>query len=387
MHFAIFPRIALEVAKHSAKSFRGTTLGYRVTASLAAMSCALLLQSNVAYAQDIVPGRTTVDALAPTLNAYERAPVVAAPSERIHEIAVGDTLSNVAQRYGVELANLAAYNQILDYNHVVLGQKLRIPPVGVTITEPAPATVTLPGADGYHVVRQGESLGAIARIHSLTLEELLALNEIDNPNLVRMGTMLRLTDKVEPPSNVTSAELAVVTYTVQAGDTLSEIAQRYRTSTEQIAEDNALSGNGVHAGQTLRIYPPASALEAFGVDAPADGERKIVIDLSDQTLTAYQGEVRVLHTIVSTGKAATPTLPGEFAIYQKLKSQHMSGDDYDLPGVPWVMYYYDEFAIHGAYWHANFGIPTSHGCTNMTIPESKALFSWAPLGTRVIVQQ
>jgi lipoprotein-anchoring transpeptidase ErfK/SrfK len=44
-------------------------------------------------------------------------------------------------------------------------------------------------------------------------------------------------------------------------------------------------------------------------------------------------------------------------------------------------------AIHGAYWHANFGIPTSHGCTNMSIPESKALYSWAPLGTRVIVQE
>ena len=65
----------------------------------------------------------------------------------------------------------------------------------------------------------------------------------------------------------------------------------------------------------------------------------------------------------------------------------MSGDDYDLPGVPWVMYYYDEYAIHGAYWHANFGTPTSHGCTNMTIAEAKALYSWAPLGTKVIVQE
>jgi lipoprotein-anchoring transpeptidase ErfK/SrfK len=51
------------------------------------------------------------------------------------------------------------------------------------------------------------------------------------------------------------------------------------------------------------------------------------------------------------------------------------------------MYYYDEFAIHGAYWHSNFGFPTSHGCTNMTIPESRALFAWAPLGTPVIVQE
>jgi LysM repeat protein len=294
-------------------------------------------------------------------------------------------LSTVAKEYNVEIANLAAYNQILDYNHVVLGQKLRIPPAGVTITKPA--VETLPGADGYHVVREGDSMSAIARRYALTLEELMELNEIDEPNLVRMGTMLRVTGKVEMPSTVTAAELAVMTYTVQPGDSLSEIAQAYYTTVEQLRHDNKLSDMKISKGQELLIYPPATSLEAFGVDAPMDGERKIIIDLSEQTLTAYQGDVRVLHSLVSTGKDATPTLAGEFAIFQKLKTQHMSGEDYDLPGVPWVMYYYDEFAIHGAYWHANFGIPTSHGCTNMTIPESKALFAWAPLGTPVIVQQ
>jgi LysM repeat protein len=300
-------------------------------------------------------------------------------------IAVGDTLTNVAQRYNVEVANLAAYNQISDYNHIVIGQKLRIPPAGVTIT--APAAETLPGADGYHVVRQGESLSAIARLYFLTLEELMALNDIDNPNLVRMGTMLRLTEEVEPAAHVIQPEVEVITYTVKRGDTLSEIAQAYNTTTEQLLEDNALATEAVRVGQELHIYPPADTLAAFGVDAPADGERKIVIDLSDQSLTAYQGDVPVLYTLVSTGKADTPTRVGEFAIYQKLKTQHMTGDDYDLPGVPWVMYYDDEMAIHGAYWHANFGIPTSHGCTNMTIPESKALYAWAPIGTRVIVQE
>jgi lipoprotein-anchoring transpeptidase ErfK/SrfK len=235
-------------------------------------------------------------------------------------------------------------------------------------------------------VRKGESLSGIARLYNLTLEDLMALNEIDNPNLVQLGTMLRLTEGVEPPTTVVQPEIEVITYTVQRDDSLSAIAQEHMTTVEQLVEDNELSEATVHEGQVLNIFPPASALEAFGVDAPFDGERRIVIDLSEQSLTAYQGDVVVLYTIVSTGKDATPTLKGEFAVYQKLKTQHMSGDDYDLPGVPWVMYYYDEFAIHGAYWHANFGIPTSHGCTNMTIPESKALYSWAPIGTRVIVQ-
>lgn len=370
----------------------------RMAAGLLLAAGALLMMPHTLLAQDVAPRHVPLAEIAPEVapvvrptEANVRAPeTMANISEDVtqadvtHVIAAGDTLTNVAQRYNVTLADLAAYNQIVDLNHVMLGQELRIPPVGVTIN--VPAVRTLPGAEGYHVMRQGEALGAIARQYGVTLDELLALNEIENPNLVRMGTLLRLTAEVEAPAAARAAVANFVTYTVKQGDTLSEIAQAYATSTGQITKDNKLADPNVYAGQELRIYPPATALTAFGVDAPVDGARRIVIDLGDQTLTAYQGDVQVLHVYVSTGKAATPTLPGEFAIYQKLDSQHMTGDDYDLPGVPWVMYYFDEFAIHGAYWHANFGVPTSHGCTNMTIADAQALYRWAPLGTPVTVQ-
>lgn len=392
MYLATFDRMARPGAKQPARqTIRHSRMAISIlTGTILAVSSALLLGIDPAYAQSMPPLRAPIEEITllvdPATSSFVAGNVVAdAPTALVHVIEPGDTLSNVAQRYGVLITNLAAYNQILDHNHVVLGQKLRIPPVGETIT--APAVETVPGADGYHVVRQGDSMSAIARRFSLTLEQLMELNNIDEPNLVRMGTMLRLTDKVEMPTNVTQPELNAITYVVKAGDTLSEIAQAYNSTAEQLADDNDLSSQDVRVGQKLTIYPPATALEAFGVDAPADGARKIIIDLSDQTLSAYQGDVRVLYSIVSTGKDATPTLPGKFAIFQKLKTQHMTGEDYDLPGVPWVMYYYDEFAIHGAYWHANFGIPTSHGCTNMTIPESKALFAWAPLGTPVTVQE
>jgi LysM repeat protein len=334
-----------------------------------------------------VPRIVPLEGDADALNVVPVADAVGTPTDLIHEIVAGDTLTNVAQRYHVEPANLATYNQILDYNNVIIGQKLRIPPVGVTITEPA--EVAVPGADGYHVVRMGESLSAIARLYNMTLDELMALNDIDDPNIVQMGMMLRLIDGVESPEKAIQPELTVVTHKIKRGETLAEIAQQYYTTVAQIRADNEMTDAEpkLKVGQELRIFPPATALQAFGIDAPIDGERKIVIDLSDQSLTAYQGDVVVLHTIVSTGKASTPTRVGEFATYLKYKSQHMSGEGYDLPGVPWVMYYDDEYAIHGAYWHANFGIPTSHGCTNMTIPESKALYTWAPMGTRVIVEE
>lgn len=380
----------------------------RVTLGVLAVGSALLLQNHVASAQSVDPAQTAVTVTTPEFVAPDSsvpdnvAPESTTPAQAttaeetaiteaesaIHVIKAGDTLSNVAQRYGVEPTDLAAYNQILDYNHVVIGQKLRIPPVGVTITEAAPELLAIkPGAEGYHVIRKGESLSGIARLYNLTLEELMELNGVDNPNLVQIGTMLRLTAEVEPPTHVIVPELQAITHTVKSGDTLATIAKLYHTTDAQIRVDSKLAEDDLRVGQELQIFPPASALEAFGIDAPADGERKIVIDLSDQSLTAYQGDTVVLFSIVSTGKAATPTPPGVFAIYQKLKTQHMTGDDYDLPGVPWVMYYYDEYAIHGAYWHANFGIPTSHGCTNMTIPDSKALYSWAPIGTLVIVQE
>ena len=325
-------------------------------------------------------------------------------AETIHEIQPGENLTQIARQYKIAPADLAAYNQILDLNHIVIGQKIRIPSPrtddqpertledGLGAAEPAPAAEdsALPGSGGYHVVRQGESLGAIGRLYGISVDELLRLNGLTNPNHVLVGQLLRLTARVDAaaPLGQPAPAPADTIYVVQPGDTLTQIAQAHATSVTQIMRDNGLPNPGfVYTGQRLRIQTPAAAEQAFGVEAaPADGERWILIDLGDQTLTAYQGDVVVLHTYVSTGKPSTPTVPGTFAIYNKYASQHMTGDDYDLPGVPWVMYYDGDFAIHGAYWHANFGVPTSHGCTNMRIDEAKALYDWAPVGTRVVVE-
>jgi len=123
----------------------------------------------------------------------------------------------------------------------------------------------------------------------------------------------------------------------------------------------------------------------FRTDAPADGKRWIAVDISDQSLTAWQGDVPVFQTTVSTGKPGFHTLPGTFAVYLKFEKTRMRGVDYDTPDVPWTMYYDGDFAIHGAYWHDNFGTPVSHGCVNVRVPEAKALFEWAEIGTEIVV--
>lgn len=141
---------------------------------------------------------------------------------------------------------------------------------------------------------------------------------------------------------------------------------------------------------TVTDTAPAAAADTpvvFRTDAPADGKRWIEVDISDQKLTAWQGDVPVFETTVSTGKPGWRTLPGRFAVYRKYEQTRMRGADYDTPDVPWTMYYSGGFAIHGAYWHNNFGTPVSHGCVNLRVPEAKALYEWAPMGTEVVVNQ
>ena len=130
------------------------------------------------------------------------------------------------------------------------------------------------------------------------------------------------------------------------------------------------------------ISTPSS--EPLGQGVP-DGKRWIEVDINHQTLTAWQGDTPVLKTQVSTGKPGYETVTGTFYINTKLRYAHMIGPDYNTPDVPWTMYYYQGFAVHGAYWHNNFGRPVSHGCVNMRVNESKLLFAWASIGTEVVV--
>jgi hypothetical protein len=123
--------------------------------------------------------------------------------------------------------------------------------------------------------------------------------------------------------------------------------------------------------------------------------KRIVVDRSDQTLVAYDefGEVFMEETI-STGRDSTPTPRGTFTVFRKTPSRYMQGplpgistDYYDLPGVPWNMYFTEQGgAIHGAYWHDKFGQQWSHGCVNLPVEKARELYLWAEVGTQVIIR-
>lgn len=134
----------------------------------------------------------------------------------------------------------------------------------------------------------------------------------------------------------------------------------------------------------LSIGAPAARPAGVG-----DGERWINVNLSTQTLVAYEGDAPVYEAFISSGLPQWPTVTGQFRTYMKYESQTMNGYllgyDYYLPDVPYVMYFYEDYAIHGTYWHNNFGTPMSHGCVNVSTPDAGWLFNWAPVGTLVNV--
>jgi lipoprotein-anchoring transpeptidase ErfK/SrfK len=121
--------------------------------------------------------------------------------------------------------------------------------------------------------------------------------------------------------------------------------------------------------------------------APAvnpDGKRFLVV-LSQQMLYAYEGDTLVRSTKVSTGTWRTPTVTGTYHIYLRYTSARMRGPGYDLPNVPYVMYFYKGYGMHGTYWHNNFGTPMSHGCVNMPTSEAEWAYYWSDYGTPVVV--
>ena len=308
---------------------------------------------------------------------------IAAQGTTTHIVQRGETLSQIARRYGTTVGTLMQVNGLRNANFVWWGQRLRIPSSHST---PAPST-----ARGYHIVQRGETLSQIARRYGTTVSALMQANGLRNPNFVWWGQRLRLpgsasTPTSPPPSTTTR------THVVQRGETLARIALRYGTTVTTLVRANGLpNANRIYVGQRLTIPAAGSAPAPAPAPSPPaaapTGGKWIDIDLSSQRLTAYVGNTAVQIITVSTGLPRTPTPRGRYTIRYKVRSTPMSGPGYYLPGVPWVMVFYGAYSIHGTYWHNNFGVPMSHGCVNMKISQAKWLFNWAPRGTLVVVHQ
>jgi lipoprotein-anchoring transpeptidase ErfK/SrfK len=248
----------------------------------------------------------------------------------------------------------------------------------------APALPVSASGSIVHVVQPGENLFRIALRYGTTYSSLATANGIANPNRIYVGQRLVIPGSGSAPSP--SPAPSGQTYTVQRGDTLSAIALRFGISMWSLVQVNGISNPSlIYVGQVLRI--PSGASPAPPAPSPAPtGSRWIDVNLSAQRVTAYEGNTPVRTTLASTGLPATPTPTGQYYIYVKYVSTLMTGPGYYLPNVPYTMYFYRGYGLHGTYWHSNFGYPMSHGCINLPTSEAQWLFNWASVGTLVNIQ-
>ncbi len=120
----------------------------------------------------------------------------------------------------------------------------------------------------------------------------------------------------------------------------------------------------------------------LGTTSEDGAEKWIDVSLSEQKVRAWEGNKLVMEFPISSG-LWSPTPVGTFNIWSKTRSQSMVGGSkdmgtyYNLPNVPNNMFFYQGYAIHGAYWHNNFGHPMSHGCVNSPLASAAQIFEWA----------
>ncbi len=178
-------------------------------------------------------------------------------------------------------------------------------------------------------------------------------------------------------------------YVVKEGDTLGLIARKHGITIAALKKANNLTADRIYVGQKLRIpvkATPQKNQPTSHFKGP-NAYKWIEVDISQQRLYAHENGQVVFTTLVSTGIAGHRTPLGQFRIWAKVRRQTMSGPGYNLPNVQWVMYFAGENAIHGTYWHHNFGHPMSHGCVNVTNKAARWLYNWAPMGTIVVVHR
>jgi LysM repeat protein len=183
-------------------------------------------------------------------------------ADTVYVVQRGDTLFSIATRFGVSLSALASANGISNLNLIFVGERLTIPGAGDNGGGGGGSTNPPPTSGGStYIVQRGDTLGLIAVRFGVSLGDLIAVNNIANPNLVFVGQVLTIPGAGgggagnNPPPQPTTAPppAAGGTYTVQGGDTLWAISQRFGVTVADIMSANGLNSTLIFVGQVLTI--------------------------------------------------------------------------------------------------------------------------------------
>jgi lipoprotein-anchoring transpeptidase ErfK/SrfK len=329
----------------------------------------------------------------------------------------GDSLRKIAGKCETTLANLVAWNpSITNIDRIYVGQRINLskpemtsqavfisPTSGVTGSQAQIQVRNFPSKVEI-VIAIGEDGGGLFELESIKTDvngnydlDMLVTGDPGREWYVQVW-MADVPDVV-----VTTEHYSIlkedpregpVTYIVQRGDSLSKIAKRFNRTTSHllVANSDIANPNRIYPGQEIlipgeseKVYTTLAERPLEVAQAIANGERWIEVDIAHQSVHAWEGSELVRSFLVSTGKPSTPTVTGQYNIWIKLRYDDMRGPGYHLKDVPYVMYFYKGYGLHGTYWHNQFGTPRSAGCVNLRTDDAAWLFNFAEVGTLVDV--
>ncbi|HEX3480887.1 MAG TPA: L,D-transpeptidase [Kofleriaceae bacterium] len=202
---------------------------------------------------------------------------------------------------------------------------------------------------------------------------------------VRLGDDTGLTAALGFVAPRWGAGLANTMNTAQGGGVNRQLAARTPLAIVETALDKAGKPTAYRIGAAewiaaadTRVFQPAPPPALL-----LPGERWIDVDIDDQILVAYEGDLAVYATLVSSGGTATPTETGVYRVWLKESEADMKGlngeDPYSVATVPWTEFFSPEkgLALHTAYWHDQFGTRRSHGCVNLAPRDARWLYFWS----------
>ena len=146
----------------------------------------------------------------------------------------------------------------------------------------------------------------------------------------------------------------------------------------RLQEGIAYSPGPYVLASSLRYLPP----EVLSPLSPERTDKQIVVDVTKQEMTCYEGEVPIFSARTATGYGSNRTPRGEYEVLRKSHTAYMIGgegeDYYNLPGVSFPTYFTrSAIAVHGTYWHNDYGRPRSHGCVNVLNDVAQFVFRWS----------
>lgn len=192
-------------------------------------------------------------------------------SNGYYTVQSGDTLSGIALKFSTTSSKLAQLNSLSNPNLIYVGQRLLVnqgsDSNSSSSDQSSSATTNTEASAASYTVKLGDTLSGIASQYNTTVNQIVSLNQLSNPNLIYVGQVLKLKNSQTTNSSSSSSSTAG-TYTVKAGDTLSAIASRYSTSSSTLASLNSLSNpNLIYVGQVLKVSSNASTSSSTGSSA------------------------------------------------------------------------------------------------------------------------